>query len=54
MSVMSRYRNDPELTLLDLDAWDSPSRLSEEDLYVQAGADRRADGRPVDEREDER
>lgn len=51
---MSRYRNDPELVLLDLETWDSPDRLSEDDLYAQAGADRPCGGRPVDEREDER
>ncbi|MFN3932899.1 MAG: hypothetical protein ACK4JY_14270 [Brevundimonas sp.] len=51
---MSRYRNDPELALLDLEAWDSPWRLSEDDLHAQAGADRPHGGRPVDEREDDR
>ena len=54
MSAMSRYRNDPDLVLLDLDVWDAPWRLSEDDLYAQAGADRLRSGRPVDEREDER
>jgi hypothetical protein len=51
---MSRYRNDPEPVLLDLDAWDSPAQLSEEDLYLQAGADHRSGGRLADEPEDER
>lgn len=50
---MFRIHMDPELDLLDPDAWDSPVRLSEEDLYAQAGADRRSSGRPVDDREDE-
>ncbi|MBU1386020.1 MAG: hypothetical protein KKG14_01140 [Alphaproteobacteria bacterium] len=51
---MSGYRNDPELALLDLEAWDSPWRLSEDELYVQAGADHVRNARAVDEREDDR
>ncbi len=51
---MARYRNDPESVLLDLEAWDSPDRMSEDDLFTQTGADRPRGGRPVDEREDDR
>ena len=52
--MMSRPRPDPELALLDLEAWDAPYRLSEEDLHAQAGADRPRCRCCPDEREDDR
>ncbi|NJC39985.1 hypothetical protein GGQ87_000243 [Brevundimonas alba] len=51
---MSRSRTNPEDLLLDLDAWEAPLRLSAEDLYAHAGADRRDGAHPVDDPEDER
>lgn len=40
--------------LLDLEVWEVPSRLSEDGLYAEAGADRRTGGHPVQDRDDER
>lgn len=54
MSAMPRFRAEPRPVLLDADTWEVPSRLTAEDLYLQAGTDRRTGGRPVDDREDER
>lgn len=51
---MSRYRNEPAPILLDPDTWDAPFRLSADDLYLQAGADRREGRLPVEDREDDR
>jgi len=53
MSAMARLPN-PDNLLLDLDVWEAPIRLSDEDLFAHADADLRRDGRPADEREDER
>lgn len=54
MSAMSRFHPDPSPVLLDPDLWEVPFRLTADDLYLQAGADRRARSRPADDREDDR
>lgn len=51
---MSRFCAEPTPVLLDPDTWEVPFRLSVDDLYLQAGADRRAGSLPADEREDDR
>jgi hypothetical protein len=51
---MSRFRTEPTPVLLDVEAWDVPARLSVDDLYLQAGADRRAGPPAVEDREDDR
>ena len=54
MSVpMSRFPRLPEPLLLDREVWEAPVRLSDEDLYAQAGPDCRRAPRPLDEPEDE-
>lgn len=42
----------PEPDVLDCEAWEAPTRLSEEDLWVYAGGGR-PDPRPADDREGE-
>lgn len=51
---MARIRKQPEPVVLDAEAWDAPFHLSDDDLYLQAGADRRPGGSPFDDREDDR
>ena len=51
---MSRLRNDPPPAVLDIETWEVPFQLSEDDVFLQVGADRRADCRPAEEREDGR
>ncbi|MBX9460306.1 MAG: hypothetical protein KL785_03570 [Brevundimonas sp.] len=51
---MSRSRTEPTPVLLDAETWEVPFRLSVDDLYLQAGADRRAGPPPADDREDDR
>nr|MBB5292465.1 hypothetical protein [Brevundimonas basaltis] len=51
---MIRTRKPPEPTVLDTEAWDAPFQLSVDDLYRQAGADRRAALHGADDREDDR
>lgn len=51
---MTRFRDDATPMLLDLETWDVPFRLSDEDLYLEAGTDHRAGGHPADDREDDR
>lgn len=51
---MARPRTDPDLALLDPEAWEAPFSLSDEDLYAHSGADRRSDGRALDDLEDDR
>lgn len=53
MNAMARFP-DPDNLLLDLDVWDAPVRLSDQDLFAHADADLRRDRHPADEREDER
>jgi hypothetical protein len=54
MSLMTPFFNGPETGLLDLDAWEAPFRLSEEDVYHELGADQRHLGQAVEDREDGR
>lgn len=54
MSAMIRHRTPTDPLLLDIEAWEAPFRLSDEDLYAEAGADLRFLGHAVDEREDDR
>lgn len=54
MSAMSRFDPDPTPVLLDPDTWEVPFRLTTDDLYLQAGADRRLRSHPADDPEDER
>lgn len=54
MNAMSPQRNEPSPALLDMEVWEAPFQLSDDDLYLQIGADRRDGGRPVDDREDDR
>lgn len=54
MSAMSPLRNKGAPALLDAEAWEAPFQLSDDDLYLQVGADRRAGGPPADDREDDR
>ncbi|WP_332653280.1 hypothetical protein [Brevundimonas sp.] len=51
---MTRLRDEAAPALLELETWDVPFRLSADDLYLEAGADRRAGGRPPDDQEDDR
>ena len=51
---MHQLRTPTDPLLLDIDALEAPFRLSDEDLYVEAGADFRFHGHAVDEREDDR
>lgn len=51
---MFRYNAEPTPVLLDPETWEVPFRLTVDDLYLQAGADRRAIPLPVDDREDDR
>ena len=51
---MHRHHNRAEPALLDLDAFDAPFRLSDEDLYAEAGDSRRVGGNPFDEQEEDR
>lgn len=54
MSAMSRFRTEPAPVLLDPDAWEAPFRLSADDLYLQAGTDRREGRLPLEDREGDR
>lgn len=54
MTAMTRLRDETATMLPDLETWDVPFRLSDEDLYLQAGADRRTGGHPADDPEDDR
>jgi len=54
MSAMSRYRSEPAPVLPDPDTWEVPFRLTVDDLYLQAGADRREGRHPLEDREDDR
>lgn len=54
MSAMSPHRKEPSPALLDIEVWEAPYQLSNDDLYLQIGADRRDGGRPADDREDDR
>lgn len=53
-AAMHRHRYRAEPALLDLDAFDTPVRLSDEDLYAEAGGSRRVGGDPFDEQEEDR
>ncbi|MDY6924340.1 MAG: hypothetical protein SWI22_10330 [Pseudomonadota bacterium] len=50
---MARPHKNPEWLLLDLDVWEAPFSLTDDDLYAQAGADRRGGVRPDEQREDD-
>jgi len=54
MNAMTRLSNQASLALLDAEAWEVPRWLSDEELYAEAGADRRAGSHPLDDREDDR
>jgi hypothetical protein len=53
MIVMARHSRNPDDLLLDLEVWEVPIRLSEQDLFAHADADLRREGHPADEGEDE-
>lgn len=54
MIAMSRFHAEPTPVLMDADTWEVPFRLSAEDLYLEAGADRREGRHPLEDREDDR
>lgn len=54
MTAMSRPYDDPDDALLELEAWEAPSPMSADDLYLEAGADRRGWPGPFDNPEDDR
>ena len=54
MTDMSRAYDDPDDVLLEREAWEAPSPMSADDLYLEAGADRRRGHALLDEREDDR
>lgn len=54
MIAMSRFRTEPTPVLMDSDAWEVPFRLSAEDLYLEAGSDRREGRHLLEDREDDR
>lgn len=54
MNAMVRFRAEPTPVLLDSETLEVPFRLTVDDLYLQAGADRRASSRPVDDGEEDR
>ena len=54
MIAMSRSRTEATPVLLDPESWEVPYRLTVDELYLQSGADRRADSRPADDQEDDR
>ena len=54
MRAMSRFHTEPTPVLLDPDTWEIPFRLSVDDLYLHAGADRRDGRHPFEDREDDR
>lgn len=50
---MTRSRDRVDVLLLDEDAWDSPDRLTDADLYTHAGPGwRRGDSVPDDPEDD--
>ena len=51
---MTGYCDEVAPAPLDLDVWEVPFRLTDDDLYLETGADRRAGRHPVDDREDDR
>lgn len=51
---MTRFREFPEPEVLDREVWEAPVRLSDDDLYVQAGPDFRRAPCPFHEREEDR
>ncbi|HYD28258.1 hypothetical protein [Brevundimonas sp.] len=54
MTAMSRPYDDPDDTLLEREAWEAPWHMSADDLYLEAGADRRGGRGPIADREDDR
>jgi hypothetical protein len=54
MTVMSRPYDDPDDALLEREAWEAPFPMSTDDLYLEAGADRRGRGWTFDDPEDDR
>ncbi|MBU2397679.1 MAG: hypothetical protein KKB87_09580, partial [Alphaproteobacteria bacterium] len=50
--ILSHDRTEP--WLLDEETWDSPDRLSEADLYAQAGAGRPGGASALEDPEDDR
>ncbi|HYC96651.1 hypothetical protein [Brevundimonas sp.] len=51
---MSRFYDDPDGALLEREAWEAPFRMSADDLYLEAGTDRRPGAGPLDDPEDGR
>ena len=51
---MSRAHDDFDDALLEREAWEAPFRMSADDLYLEAGADRRGGRASFDEPEDDR
>lgn len=54
MTAMSRPYDDPDDAVLEREAWEAPFRMSADDLYLEAGADRRGGRGPFDGPEDDR
>ncbi|HYC67588.1 hypothetical protein [Brevundimonas sp.] len=46
--------HDPDDALLEPEAWEAPSPMSADDLYLESGADRRGGRGPFDDPEDDR
>jgi hypothetical protein len=54
MTAMSRRHGDPDNALLEQEVWEAPSPMTADDLYLEAGADRRGWPGPFDNPEDDR
>jgi hypothetical protein len=52
--AMSMAQDRPDPWLLDEETWDCPGRLTDADLFAQAGTWRRRGDAPLDDREDGR
>ena len=52
--AMTRFREFLEPEMLDREVWEAPARLSDDDLYAQAGPDFRRAPCPLHEPEEDR
>lgn len=54
MSAMTRRKIPGEAAILDPEVWETPDRLTGDELYFEAGGDPRMGDVLADEREDDR
>ena len=54
MSAMTCRSFPIETAILDLEFWDTPDRLTGDELYIEAGGDHRSGQVLFDEQEDDR